>query len=354
MKNEINDEFNLGLEDFLLDATNLLKQANETNLIGLLKVQSANKWIEEASSRPIPKMLFAEFWHEGELCILFASTNLGKSILAVQIADSISKGEAIPGFKFEAEKQPILYFDFEMSDKQFENRYSINYCNHYIFDDDFKRVEINTDVEFPEKMTFEDFLVHSIERAIIETNAKILLVDNVTYLRTETEKAKDALLLMKLLKRLKSKYGLSILVLAHTPKRDLSRPLTRNDLMGSSALMQFCDSSFAIGESHLDKHLRYLKQIKARNTAILYDSENVCICQITKPDNFLQFEVTDFGMERNHLKERTEKDVNITNAKILELSQEGKSLREISKIVGISHMSVRRFLEKQKGSQEQL
>ena len=57
--------------------------------------KTANEWIEEAKNKPAPKMLFSEFWHEGELCILFSDTNLGKTILAVQIADSIASGKPI-------------------------------------------------------------------------------------------------------------------------------------------------------------------------------------------------------------------------------------------------------------------
>ena len=38
-------------------------------------------------------------------------------------------------------------------------------------------------------------------------------------------------------------------------------------------LINFCDSSFAIGESHHDPGVRYLKQIKARNTEIIYHGE---------------------------------------------------------------------------------
>lgn len=52
---------------------------------------------------------------ENELCILFADTNQGKSISAVQRGNSISKGEPIPGFKLEEDKQRVLYFDFELS-----------------------------------------------------------------------------------------------------------------------------------------------------------------------------------------------------------------------------------------------
>jgi hypothetical protein len=40
----------------------------------------ANSWIKEASLKPILKILFSEFWFEGEICILFADTNVGKAI----------------------------------------------------------------------------------------------------------------------------------------------------------------------------------------------------------------------------------------------------------------------------------
>jgi hypothetical protein len=150
---------------------------------------------------------------------------------------------------------------------------------------------------------------------------------------------------MKHLKALKNKYGLSILALAHTPKRDLSKPITRNDLQGSKMLMSFCDSSFTIGESNADKSLRYIKQIKQRNTEQIYDAENVCICQIDKPSNFLLFEFVKFGKEWEHLKQQTEKDKENLSEKVNELKQQGRSLREIGAELGISHMKVKRILK---------
>ena len=342
------DKYGIGVEDIKTEDEQPLKQGNEAKESkGLFTVKTANRWIEQAKTRPIPQMLFNEFWFEGELCILFADTNLGKSILAVQIGNSISKGEQIRGFKLETTKQPILYFDFELGDKQFENRYSIKFEQHYNFDNNFIRVEINPDATIPEAQTFEDYLNHSLERSINETGAKVLIIDNLTYLKNETEKAKDALPLMKHLKALKNKYGLSILALAHTPKRDLSKPITRNDLQGSKMLINFCDSSFSIGESHSDKNLRYLKQIKQRNTEQIYDAENVCVCQIDKPFNFLLFEFVNFGKEWEHLKLHTEKDKENLIERINELKQQNRSLREIGAELGISHQQVKRILDKQ-------
>lgn len=340
------ERFGIGVEDIKHEAEQLLKQGNEAKESkGLFTVKTASRWIEQAKTRPIPQMLFGEFWFEGELCILFADTNLGKSILAVQIGNSISKGEQVRGFQLETPKQPILYFDFELSDKQFENRYSVNFEQHYRFDENFIRVEINPDAVIPESKSFEDFLSESLEQSIIETGAKVLIIDNLTYLKNETEKAKDALPLMKHLKALKNKFGLSILALAHTPKRDLSKPITRNDLSGSKMLINFCDSCFTIGESHTDKNLRYIKQIKQRNTEQIYDAENVCVCQIEKPFNFLQFEFVNFGKECEHLRQTTEKESEKQTEKVIEMKQKGKSLREIGAELGISHMKVSRILK---------
>ena len=341
------DKYGINENDFATEMTDIEKHFKETEEYkGMFIVRSANDWIEQAKKRPIPKMLFDKFWFEGELCILFADTNLGKSILAVQIANSVSEGEEITGFQMEAKKQLILYFDFELSDKQFEPRYSLNFNNHYSFDEKFLRIEINPDATFSENLTFEEYLNYSLEKSISETGAKVLIIDNITYLKSETEKAKDALPLMKYLKSLKTKYNLSILVLAHTPKRDLTKPLTKNDLQGSKMLINFCDSSFAIGESQRDKNVRYLKQIKQRNTELVYDSDNVCVCQIEKPQNFLQFSFLDFGTEREHLKQLSEMEKENVINKVKELSRQGYSQRQISVEAGISLGAVNKYLRK--------
>lgn len=327
----------------------LIEQIRDSKSKELFTVKPANAWMEDAKNRPVPKKLFDEFWYEGEVCIFFADTNLGKSILAVQIGDSISKGVPIPGFKLGALKQKVLYYDFELSDKQFQNRYTSGYEQPYRFDDNFLRVEINPDAILPEIGSYEEFLICQLERSILQSGAKILIVDNLTYLKNETEKAKDALPLMKHLKSLKNKYDLSILALAHTPKRDLSKPITRNDLQGSKMLMNFIDSSFTIGESQKGKNIRYIKQIKARQNEFVYDTENVCVCRIDKEFNFLQFHFFEFGSEREHLKEIPIKDFEGKKAEALELKKEGHSNVEIGRRLEVSEGAVRKWFKQVDG-----
>lgn len=314
----------------------------------MLNIKRSYEWIEEAMKQPIPRMLFDEFWNEGEICILFADTNVGKSILAVQIADSISRGEPLPGFRLEAEPQPVIYFDFELSCKQYELRYSRDYTDHYVFHPNMYRAELNPGDELPAGCdSFEDCIVMSIEEAILNRNVKVLVVDNLTYLRNDNERAREANPFMQQLMGLKKEHGLSMLILAHTPKRDLSTPITENHLQGSKSLMSFADSSFCIGTSTQDKSLRYLKQIKVRAGEHRYSGDNVALCRIEKPTNFLGFTLIGHSTEREHLREKSEREKEELVREVKRLHfEEGKSQNAIAKELNISPSTVNKYVRK--------
>jgi len=316
--------------------------------VTLLKVRKASDAIEESKKKPIPKMMFSEFLHEGELCCLFGETGTGKSIVAVQIGDSVSKGIKIKGFKNESEPQIVGYLDCELSDKQFEKRYSDNYQDHYQWDDNMLRIDIDSD-NIPDK-EFEKVLMENIQESIKLYNIKFFIIDNITFLNNELEKGKYALSIIKSLKNIKDSYGITILVLGHTPKRDSSKPITRNDLSGSRNIMNFLDSAFAIGESSQEVSVRYLKQIKARAEEKKYVSNNVIVGVINKPSNFLQFEFMEHGNEEEYLtqsktlsKEESEK----LNKTILEIKRSNPDLSfgKIAIRADTNKMRVKRVLE---------
>ena len=309
-------------------------------------LKSANEWIEEAKSKPIPKMLFGELWFQNEICILFADSNVGKSILAVQIAEHICKGENTCNLDIEIIPQQVIYFDFELSSKQFENRYSNNYSNHYNFSNLFLRAEINTDFYIQKNFLIEDLIYQNLENYIVANKSKIIIIDNLTYLVSKLEKGTDSSILMMKLIKLKKKYNLSILILAHTPKRNYTQPITQNDLGGSKMLMNFCDSSFTIGKSMLGDNIRYIKQIKQRNVGEIYGTNNTIICKIENSYNFLKFEFDDYGNEFEHLKFITRDDVIERDLKILELHKEGLSNVAIANQLNCSEGTVRNILKK--------
>jgi transcriptional regulator with XRE-family HTH domain len=148
---------------------------------------------------------------------------------------------------------------------------------------------------------------------------------------------------MKQLKELKKKHGLSMLILAHTPKRDLTRPLTVNDIQGSKMVANFMDSAFAIGASTKGPTIRYIKQIKQRNTEPIYHAYNVCVCEIVNPGNFVQFRFSTYGEEWVHLREKNREEI---IAKAKELDKNGLTQRQIAEELDISPGSVNNYLRK--------
>ncbi|MFI5160825.1 MAG: AAA family ATPase [Sphingobacteriales bacterium] len=311
----------------------------------IFTLYDGNRWMEVGERQPHPKMLFGEFWHEGELCILFADTNTGKSVLAVQIAESIARSRKIDPFAAEAERQVVLYVDFELSGKQFHLRYH-GAGGSYAFSENFYRAQFNPENEMPgDAALYDQYLMAAITDRITQLKATVLIVDNITCMRNGTENSRVALRLMKDLKQLKSTYGLSVLVLAHTPKRNPANPLTPDDLHGSKLLINFADSAFALGKSAMQPGLTYLKQIKQRNTAEIFGAQNVCLGSIIKPANFVHFQFSGTGHEADHLYRPPRLQRQQLTQQIAALSRQGYSQRRISRQLRIPLSTVNRLMQ---------
>ena len=302
--------------------------------IGAFKLQTAKKTLLDEANKPNPKQLYMSYWTEGEVCCLFSDSNLGKSIYAVQIGVEISK------------QQKVILFDCELSAKQFQMRYTDYQGNLYDFPDNFMRAEI--DPEGLDVNNINDCIIGSIEELAIRTGTKVIIIDNISYMCIESEKAEAAGSLMSSLIGLKKKHGWSILILAHTPKRSLSNPITQNDLAGSKKLFNFFDSVFAIGKSAKDGSLRYIKQIKNRNFA--FDDIEVRVCSIEKEGAFLHFADRGISTEKEHLKEVTEKEANDLETQILYCIKQGKSYRDTAAQLGVSKSKVETVVKKSKSN----
>ena len=278
--------------------------ANKPSITDIFSAMTANETIEVAKVQKNPKKLYKEFWYENEVCCLFADANVGKSILAVQISNAIAEKLG--------KDESVLYYDFELSKKQFELRYTDEKNKStFKFSDKFIRVELDADKvkDYCEatKESFDDVIMNAIEANIVKYNSKSLIVDNLSWLVNMKDTATTAGKLMQKLCIIKKKYGASILVLSHTPKRNLGSPLTQNSLSGSKKLTNFFDAMFAVGMSIKDPSLRYIKQIKVRTGEFKYGADHVDICKIEKSGSFLGFTHLGFSTEEDQLKAEKEK-----------------------------------------------
>lgn len=300
----------------------------------MMQVKSAWQWCVDSARRPDPRPLWLSLWHEGEICCLFADSNLGKSIYAVEIAAHIARSEK------------VIYFDFELSDKQFQLRYTDEFGNLHKFSPNLLRAEINSDTLFDEIKDIEDRIIADIEALALAYGTNKIIIDNLSFLCNASDKSDMAGKLMLRLIELKRRLGLSILVLAHTPKRSLSSAITQNDLAGSKKLFNFFDSAFAIGKSAKDPALRYIKQLKVRAGAFEYGAENVIVAEIVKDNDWLHFATMGYASEQEHLKSREESDKETMANNVMNFHKEGKSMREIASLCGISLSSVHRIVKK--------
>lgn len=322
-------------EDVRLAQSNGDTSTQTTEQSDFFICKSANQWIQEAKQRPNPEPLYMTLWFQGEHCCLFADSNIGKSILAVQIATAI------------APNRMVLLFDFELSDKMFQMRYTDNETQQlYNFPPNLFRLELNTESKDIITTNLEDAIIKNIELAAINMNAQIIIIDNMTWLSSQLEKGDAAGQLMQSLQGLTRKYGWSILSISHTPKRNLSNPVTQNDLGGSKRLMNFFDSAFAIARSRKDERLVYVKQIKVRNDVLRYGEDNVIVYEIDKNGAFLHLKQIGYATEREHLQSMDEQEKNALKDAIIALLNEGKTQKQAAAELGISESKVSRLLKK--------
>lgn len=296
--------------------------------VGCIELQSANDAIIEAREMPNPIRLYPPFWNEGEIACLFADSNVGKSILAVQIADHIA-------LNF---RRVVHYYDFELTKKQFQMRYTVEQTSKsYTFSPYLRRPVVAVEGDIAGN---EDSLMNAIEQAAVSDQCSVIIIDNLTCLCNNSESGDTAGRFMARLMELKKRLGLSVLVIAHTPKRDLSQPISQNDLAGSKRLFNFFDSVFAMGKSAHD-NTRYIKQIKTRMGILEHGIDNVLTGQVVQyDDGFLCFESSVTCDERHLLDTKSDSRL----SEVAQLRSEGLSIRKIAEQLGVSKSVIGRMV----------
>lgn len=205
------------IERFENNASAIPDDGDMVEQIPLFSSSDMQSVIENGKKKPPIHRLWGDFWWENELVFLFADSGIGKSILATQIAYEIAKGKS-ECTEVEMPPQAVLYFDFELSDRQLARRYK-----NAKFPKNLVRCTISDNVDSEE---FSMNVIEGIKDKLLDTKAKIMILDNLSYLSTQTAEAEYAGVIMDGLTRLKRELKISIMVIAHTPKIEEWKPLS--------------------------------------------------------------------------------------------------------------------------------
>ena len=280
----------------------------------------------------IHSSLWMNIWMEHDTCCLFADSNLGKSILAVQIGCYI------------ALSHKVLYCDYEMSDPVFFSRYHHLDSSPFSFPKNFFRSTPLPEIFLsrrPEKAIIKD-----LEKVIKEEEFKVIIIDNISFLGKHCYRPDVISELIYRLKILQKNYGISILIVAHANKRNKREPISQYDLMGGNRLYNFIDSCFAIGNALSPAGHQYLKQIKSRSNDIEYGEKNVMLMERSDNDGWLHFIFKDCCSERDCLNSPDSLSPIQLEEEVLKLSKQGLSQRKIAARLKISLSKVNRLLNK--------
>ena len=310
---------------------------------GLLTYERASESVDIALEEPDPEDLYYGLICQGEATAFYGESGSGKTIFAVQMAIKM------------AQRRKVLYADFELSRKQFQKRYAKRTTDpetgkevitRYPFPPNLFRCFFNNDDDSDEDSYTEDSILAAIEQTALECEAEVVFIDNLTYLCAAAEDTKEAAKLMKKLVRLKRKYGWTLIVLTHSPKRDNSLPLTQDSMSGSKKLANLFDAVIALGKSAKDSGIRYIKQCKVRSSAEVYTADNVAVYSIVDENSFLHFKFLSTGVEADYLKTRQDNDLSEAVFQILDLRSKKYSEQKIANELGISKSKVHRALDK--------
>jgi KaiC/GvpD/RAD55 family RecA-like ATPase len=309
-----------------------------------LRVRDANAVLLEAIEQPDMKQLASTLLEQQGITLLFAQPGVGKSIFAVQIADAVSRGRQVfPEGILNNEAGPMRtgFFDFELLDKEFYKRYSNREdpLNTFSFSDTFFRIDINPNfTEFSGEGDVEKHILQEIENAVLTFKLEFLVIDNITSLISQSAHDPNvALRVMASLKRLRIKYGLTLLVLAHTTKQyNKTKPIEMEDMSGAAALQNFAPTIFSIGKNANDDGELYIKQVKGRN-GCLFGKDNIIRAEIHKRNgNFLCFDYRGQGREEDMLAAFLAVDTqdHLIQAAIDHQNRTGDGLRQTAKAIG--------------------
>lgn len=308
--------------DYILSSFQQLQRQRAIDAGGF-HVSSMNDCLKKGKALPPLVVLYPNIVLEGDLCIIFGQSGIGKTIFAMQVARDIA-----------ATGKRVMYADFEMTLRQLCLRYdSAN------FPPTFFRAEMNKD-------NLVDDVLKGIEEAAVANMAEVVFIDNITALSQSLDKGADAGSLMAALNALKRKYNWTLVVLNHVPKMFSGAvPLSLSAIQGSAKLNQLIDDAVGLGLSQKDNSLVYVKQCKWRNGEQTLDADNVALYERAKnADGNLCFTFQGYDREAAHLATESGNERDELKRKVKELSSRGMKQQEIARECGITQCKVSRLL----------
>lgn len=179
------------------------------------------------------------FLYENSTHYMFSRTNMGKSLMVFQLAYTAATGTSLDpceALRNECEPMKVLVIDLELEARDLAERHGEAIKN-------MKPEHLKNLMYLHEKIEKDVVvgfaLLDKIEKAAVDHNAKLLIIDNISRLLPDSLKAEMVTMVISTLNRIRKKTGASILVIGHTTKGNPKIAIQPTDYFGSSMVQNF-------------------------------------------------------------------------------------------------------------------
>ena len=282
--------------------------------------------------------VYGNYIVQGDFALIVGDTNSGKTLLASDIALANNDNLCYWDEQMNNKQRKAIIIDGEHNDSQIARRYE-----HLLTcaSGDLIRGRF-TEAEYDD--CIEDKLL-AIEKLIRKnSDAKLLIVDNLMCVLNNGNSVRQAQQFIQGLKRIKEMNDLTIILVAHLSKRNSKNPIEIKDILGSSVITNYADSIIAVGNTCEGDHIKYLKQLKSRSSIKMSE---VAVLEIVE-EPYLHFEFREYDMEENLLPKKVTNRSSISlsmGEMIYKLREEGLTVRSIAEQLNLSKSAVGRFLK---------
>ena len=302
---------------------------SSTDLLPPRTLKRANEAIEPGVVAP--PLLFDEFWRESELALLFGPAGVGKSLLAVGLADALARGRPIDGLRMPTSRRNVLYVDLVMSDTQFGLRYACEGST-----DKLRRYKFSANL-FRDRPASGVDLAEWLGSVVVEEKIRVVVIDDLSVIAQSEDGTRQTLELMRSLRSMTHKLGISVLVLADSHPFVFSKDITERDLRRTRILCTHADSVFAIS-SVGDSTMRHLVQTRSQASDLAWTHRSPAHFRlVAHDDGFVGFDFVEPAItpEQRHL---------ICEIKRMRLDK--MTFRAIAERLGLSKSTVARLYAK--------
>jgi 5S rRNA maturation endonuclease (ribonuclease M5) len=220
------------------------------------------------SDIPVPLPIVEHLIVEKGVTIFAATDGVGKSLLALQLGFSITRGVPFMGYFEIVNPRPVLLLNYELPDGAVRERMGMQ-NKHFSQYPEKHRLMINT----RDKKTIYADLWDDINTTITENidwlRGGVVLIDNM-YSTSDKDlsKNRDCKDYLQNIEPLKWEQDISVGLIAHYTKewQKTYSTLTKYPIEGGKTVTNYIDNGMVMGESELTPGLRIGKIIKTRSS----------------------------------------------------------------------------------------